>query len=124
MGMFDTLKISIDKLPLTDEEKSLVDESQNWQTKDFDCTLSMIYIEDNGDLEVTKDKYRWDDSIKGYLGYGASVLESREVVHLSDYHGYVNFYNHSKDQIFWFEFNAKYTDGKLVEIKRVPREPY
>ena len=37
-----------------------------------------------------------------------------------DYHGYINFYKHIND--VWHEYKAKFTDGELVEIKKIIEE--
>lgn len=76
MGMYDNVRY----------------EGDDYQTKDFDCTLSDYSIE-----------------------YGRLFVLSCEPTSKKDihYHGTLNFYNGS------VEYNAKFTDGVLVEITEV-----
>lgn len=44
-----------------------------------------------------------------------------------EFHGILNFYtytaSHQTGDFKWWEYNAKFTDGKLVSITRVDRDP-
>ena len=95
MGMYDILKISTSKLPLTEEEKATIGDNIGWQTKDFECILSTVEIEDNGKLRFFDSNEQWIE------------VEDME---------YVNFYSDSK--IGWLEFNARFNDGQLSSIER------
>jgi hypothetical protein len=64
MGMFDNLKISTSKLPLTDSEKLSIGENPDWQTKDFECIMSTAEITDDGKLKFLNFRYEWDENIK------------------------------------------------------------
>jgi hypothetical protein len=55
MGMFDYIKINLDKLPITEKERKLL-EGKDFQTKDLDKTLSEYRITDDGFLE----QYHWE----------------------------------------------------------------
>jgi hypothetical protein len=45
MGMFDNIIVDANILPdLTQEEKSLLNETKGWQTKDFENILTDIHI--------------------------------------------------------------------------------
>ena len=122
MGMFDNLIISTDKLPVSDEEKKRIGENPGWQTKDFDCQLTEIYITDDGELKENKWNYEMvpkeerphpdDEGILGMMGSIKRVNERLEVIPM---HGYVNFYSNIGED--WYEFNAKFTDGKLESIE-------
>lgn len=122
MGMFDYLIINTDKLPVTDEEKKLIGENPGWQTKDFDCELTEIYITDEGELkinrwnyeEVTKEERPYPDG-EGLLGLMGSLRRVNERLEKIEYHGCVFFYSIIGDD--WYEFFAKFTDGKLVSIE-------
>ncbi len=57
MGMFDDVKISIEKLPISDEEKKMLGENPGWQTKDFDSSLDIIEITDDGELKIWANQY-------------------------------------------------------------------
>ena len=61
------------------------------QTKDFDCSLDLYTI-------------TADDKLVGPQG---------EI----PFHGMLNFYTYEDD--IWYEYEAKFTDGRLVEISPV-----
>jgi len=122
MGIYDILKISTSKLPLTDIEKLSIGENHVWQTKDFKCIMTTVEITDDGKLKFLDFRYEWDENLKSVISYltgesGGLVVKDEHWVELDDYHGYVNFYS-SVNEV-WYEFNAKFTDGKLVKIERV-----
>ena len=124
MGMFDYLFIDKNMLPISDEEKIIIGDEPGWQTKDFDNVMTEIYITNDGELKINQWEYEDvpkedrpfpdDDGIKGLFG---SVRRSNENLETIPHHGYVNFYSSINRE--WYEFNAKFTDGKLVEIKRI-----
>ncbi len=122
MGMFDNLIINTDKLPVSDEEKKLIGKNPGWQTKDFDCDLTEIYITDEGELKINRWDYEMvpkeerpypdDNGVFGLMGSFRRINERLEIINL---HGYVNFYSIIGND--WYEFFAKFTDGKLVSIE-------
>ena len=115
MGMFDNLHINTDKLPVSDEEKKLIGKNPNWQTKDFDCMLTDIYITDEGELTIRKFTYGWDETQKNGFGTMGVLTEENVKTETIPHHGYVNFYSTiGKD---WYEFFAKFTNGKLECIE-------
>lgn len=122
MGMYDYLMINTGKLPVTDEEKKLIGENPGWQTKSFDCILTEIYITDDGQLlinrwnyeEVPKEERPYPDG-EGLLRLAGALRRVNERLEVIEYHGYVNFYSNIGDD--WYEFYAKFTDGKLVSIE-------
>lgn len=121
MGMYDNLIINTDKLPVTDEEKKLIGENPGWQTKDFDCYLTEIYITDEGELKINRWNYeevpneeRPYPNGEGLLGLMGSLRRVNERLEAIQHNGYVNFYSKIGDD--WYEFYAKFTDGKLVSI--------
>lgn len=123
MGMFDYLFIDTNMLPISDEEKIIIGDESEWQTKDFDNVMTEIYITNDGELKINQWEYEVvpkeerphpdGDSIAGLAG---SLRRSNEELETIPYHGYVNFYNSINRE--WYEFRAKFTDGKLIEIKR------
>lgn len=120
--MFDYLKVNINLLPLTDKEKVDLGNNPEWQTKSFECMLSTAEITDEGNLRFLNFKYEWDENVKSGMfqltgEMGGLVIKDEKWVELDSYHGYVNFYTNVNN--IWYEFDAKFTDGKLVEIKRV-----
>lgn len=123
MGMYDYLKIKTDMLPISDKEKKALGSDKKWQTKDFECILSTAVITENGKLRFKTFRYEWDKNFTSALTKitgkkGALVTTDERWVDLKDYHGIVNFYT-IDDNNTWYEFNAKFTDGQLVEIIRV-----
>ncbi len=64
----------------------------SFQTKNFDCFLDCYTI--------TKD--------------GRLLKQEVEV----RFHGMLNFYTYTDDSM-WFEYEAKFTDGRLLEIRPV-----
>lgn len=121
MGMFDNLFVNKNKLPLSDEEKNLIDDDYPWQTKDFDCELTEVFITDDGELEINRwdleetpkeeRPYPNDDGFFGLFGMFKRVNERLEKI---PFHGYIKFYSVIGDNRY--QFYAKFTDGKLVEI--------
>ena len=96
MGMFDDLTV---EYPLPDIGKAQVRE---WQTKDLSRTL---------------DRYRLTNE-------GILLRETTNGVMPVNYHGYLEFYGNDGDGDprgkEWFEYCAKFVDGKCVHIERVP----
>ena len=39
MSMFDSLFINTEKLPVTDDEKKIIGDNREWQTKNFDNNI-------------------------------------------------------------------------------------
>ena len=121
MGMFDKLYISIDKLPISDQEKQRIGVNPEWQTKDLDCTLTEVHITDEGELKINRWNYKEvpknerpypvEDGLRGLYG---SLRRENERLETIPHHGYINFYANINDE--WYEFNAKFTDGKLESI--------
>ena len=116
--MFDNLFIDTDKLPVSDEEKKLIGKNPDWQTKDFDCDMTEIYITDDGELKINKWNYesvpkekRSYPNDEGLLGLIGSIKRVNEHLETIPYQGNINFYsNIGKD---WYEFFAKFNNGKL-----------
>ncbi|WP_291723137.1 hypothetical protein [Bernardetia sp.] len=100
MGLFDTIKIDVDKLPILEDKKEQLKAVQvDWQTKDLEPNLSTYEITDDGKLLLIKS------------GWGEDNIDIPKEI---DFHGILNFYGDvGKD---WYEFYAKFTDGKLIEI--------
>ena len=124
--MFDYLFIDTKMLPVSDEEKIIIGDEPGWQTKDFDNILTEIYITDDGELKISRWEcetvpkeerpYLDDDGIAGLVG---SLRRGNIKLETIPHHGYVNFYTSISKK--WYELNAKFTDGKLVEIKEEKR---
>lgn len=102
--MYDEILISKDKLPLTEAEKELIGNEHRFQSKDLRCMLDVIKISDDGYITQVSTME------------GGSIPEKTQGE--IKMHGWLNFYTYLKGDV-WLEFNAKFTDGKLIEIKRV-----
>jgi hypothetical protein len=115
MGMFDTV---LCRVPLPDGY-----DGADFQTKAFDCELETYVID--GDGTLWREQNQW---WKGDWGHDAENTPEgpRERVM---FHGVLRFYdlderNHAwsrpYDPTTWHEYDAKFTDGVLVEIVQVP----
>jgi len=94
MGMFDDVRVEV---PLPDG--AILD---GFQTKDFECLLDTYTIRSDGEL--------WRDV------WANSEEENCERV---DFHGKFYFYTFTDEGNAvnsWHEYEAKFTDGRLVEI--------
>lgn len=121
MGMYDYLKISASKLPLSDEEKLIINDDTEWQTKDFDCILTTVEITDEGKVRYLDIEYDWDENAKGGLyqlfgQLGAMVAKEKSWEDIQ-YHGFIMFGNTING--IGYRFKAKFTDGILIDIERV-----
>lgn len=115
MGMFDYLRCEV---PLPDGA-----DIEQFQTKDFGCDMVEHVITADGrlllerideTLEVPKAERPYPNA-DGLMGLCGSIRTIRSK-HDSNFHGVLNFYSHDKAGV-WREYNAKFTDGKLIEIK-------
>lgn len=107
MGMFDYVKYK----------------GETYQTKDFDCVMETFTITDDGRL--VHDETHWepvekkdrpypnDDGLMGMCGSFKTVIDRANVD--LNFHGVLNFYR-LPDSGGWEECNAKFTDGKLVDV--------
>jgi hypothetical protein len=101
MGMFDYIKIDQILLPCIGNIKSDLFENEFWQTKSLYNCLSTFTIKKDGLLEETLTK----ESIK-----------------IDDFHGIISFYTDVDD--IWFQFDAKFTEGKLISVTESVAEDY
>ncbi len=120
MGMYDYVDC---RVPLPDARPT---PPCLFQTKDLSCELEKFTINDDGRLihhsvryeEVPKAErpYPNDDGILGFCGAIKSIPTGDVDL---NFHGVLEFYDYNVDTKEWREFNAKFTDGKLVEITSV-----
>ena len=124
MSMFDNIFINTNKLPVSDEEKTIIGDNTEWQTKDFDSVLTEIYITDDDELKINRWEYEtvpieerpYPDG-EGFLGMFGCLRRVNERLETIPYHGIITFYGRpDKEKKEWYEFYAKFTDGKLVSI--------
>lgn len=118
MGMFDYVKVNLTKLPVTAAElKALRRGSElQFQTKDFECKMATVELTDDGELVFHNFDYSWTDEGTNAFGMKGGLIHTNERDQKINLHGYFNFYTNCGND--WFEFNAKFTDGKLVKIER------
>ena len=130
MGMFDYLKCEYE-LP----DSSVQNES--FQTKSLDSTLANYTITADGRLIHHAVKYEsvpeeerpyfgtpeWEKPLGKICGSMTSVPTGDVEI---AYHGDIRFYTsisaRETDDYKWFEYEARFTDGKLQWIKRVERK--
>lgn len=91
--MYDDVAINLDLLPITAEQKSGLRE-YSFQSKQFDCAADELEIVENRLFRNGKDM---------------------------NFHGIFNFYTLSENHE-WFEFNATFAYGNLIEIVQVFEE--
>lgn len=116
MSMFDYVRVCV---PLPDGY--VPSREDNFQTKDFDCSLTTVWMREDGRLliedfeyeDVPKEErpYPNDTGIKGIFGCLRKInLRWRDL----EFHGWFVFYDYVDGVSH--EYKAKYTDGKLMEI--------
>ncbi len=107
MGMFDHVKVNLSQLPINQEEYDLLskEESLDFQTKDFECLLSVYKITVEGIIFHTDLSPEFGD---------------QEWVQLKDFTGVFEFYTSLKDH--WFEFAVMFENGQLIKIIRSNKE--
>ena len=93
MGMFDYIKIDSKLLPYFGNVDPCLFENEFWQTKSLNRCLSVFTITENVLIEKTL---------------------SKEIIEIIDFHGMIRFY--TTINAIWYQFDAKYTNGKLVSI--------
>lgn len=109
--MFDYIRVHPSLLPVTPEERNAIENEEcDFQTKDLDCYLNEYEITPDGFLILV------NEMIGGW--------NYQEVYRQIKYHGHLRFYTEvyfgTEDnlKVEWYEFQAKFTDGKMVEIIR------
>jgi hypothetical protein len=112
--MFDYLHCQC-ALPGLDDPTSL-----EFQTKDLDCCMAHYTITADGRL-VTAE-YRTEDhsdptgdAIERISGMLTRIKTGDRDI---EFHGMLNFYGSRRTGSEWFEYFAKFTDGKLVSVRR------
>jgi hypothetical protein len=122
--MFDSIRCDF-RLP--NSAHNLVD---NWQTKSLTNTLSIYIITDEGRLLLESPVYE-EVSREDHDDFLGPMRVKELRIFDTHYHGVVRFYtlypeNHDWSSTFvedmeqeWVEYEAKFTDGQLVQIGRV-----
>ncbi len=91
--------------------------------------LTEIHITDEGEFKVNQWEYeevpkeeRPHPEAEGVRAMKGCLRRVDQTLETILYHGYLRFYTGMKDKYdsyTWFEFSAKFTDGRLVGVKRV-----
>lgn len=110
MGMFDTLLIDIDLLPVSDTDKKRL-RNETFQTKSLDSLLQTYRISSDKTFEI--------DGNSGFNKTGSKDDELWLPLKITDA---VKFYTSAEDNREWFEFVALIDEGKLIVIRRVKNE--
>lgn len=109
MGLFDYVNC---EAPLPDGKPT---PPELFQTKDFDNPyLEKYTITKDGRLVHHAVDYEWIKDEAAPLGYWQRATPAGDVD--TNWHGFLNFYDYNTSTKEWREFDAKFTDGKLVEI--------
>lgn len=122
MGMFDDLRCER-VMPDGYDARGRV----AFQTKDFECSMVTYEISPEGRMlqpiwrseEVPKHERPYPDA-DGLMGLCGSMRTIVEKMHDMNYHGIVNFYTFDSDDKgggTWHGYNAKFTEGQLVNIE-------
>lgn len=109
MGMYDNIIISLDLLPITEDERKLLSKYNNWQTKDLECGLITYEITPSGKLRIEKGYTKNPD--KTYENFTGAILFYEYT--MSD--GALNEFKEDK----WFEFKAVFENGIMQMIIRL-----
>jgi hypothetical protein len=105
MGMFDTILVSTDLLPVSDKERAAL--SDAWfQTKAFNRLLESIEIKDGRLMQVLSDDVRLDLNYEGKFNFYTLADDS-------------DFDNGPVDKWHWYEFEAHFSNGNLVNITKI-----
>ncbi len=118
MGMFDYIKCEV---PLPDGWTGEL------QSKDFDCEMVEHIISKDGRLmlerghneEVPRNERPYPDAKPGTLESICGIMRRVPKYEDANFHGMVNFYG-TDGKGGWHEYNAKFTDGRLMSIEAVP----
>src|SRR5919199_863327 len=130
MGLFDEITC---KYPLPDP----VVQDEIFQTKSFDPIMDRYTITEDGRLILHSVRYEsvpeeerpyygtpeWDKPLGQLIGFMRSVPTGDVEI---PYHGDIVFYtsigSHEEGTFEWFEYKARFTEGRLQWIKRLESE--
>lgn len=113
MGMFDSIRIEC-SLP------EWIDPSIEFQTKGLDNLLDVYRITPEKRLlhETYTVEDHSDPNATRWMRLSGSMTRIPSGWVDMNYHGYLEFHGISSTGE-WFQYNAKFTDGVMVEVKRV-----
>ena len=122
MGMYDTLNVEDD----IDLPGFPINETRSFQTKDLDCSMDLLKITSQGRLVRENRRYETvPEEERPYASHPEEWMRSFGSVRLvrlgwqdTNYHGKIIFYT-SVGKGDWYEYEAKFTDGNLVDIRPI-----
>jgi hypothetical protein len=126
MGMFDTIKCYF-PLPGAPEEI----QNSSFQTKDLNNLLDNYTITYEGRL--IHHSMEWNSvEEKDRPYYGKPEWDSNPIFRIfgslsskflgdidTDYHGKIRIYTSSDNSKTWYEYELKFTDGTIVDVRRI-----
>lgn len=125
MGLYDDVKCEY-KLP--DAPKII--QNDVFQTKDLGSMMNSYTVTENGELIHHVHEY-YEVPEEERLNYGTPewdqnrwcrLVGSMKIKHTKDtkinHHGIIWIYTIGKDREWW-EYEIKFTDGKVVDVKRI-----
>ncbi len=104
MGMFDYIQCNF---PLPDGNKR-----DDFQTKSLDCLMQNYVITENGQLQV--EVIHWETTLIEH-----KLKKMVDCVNYVNLTGIVNYYGGHDSNGVWCNYEAKFTEGKLVGIVRL-----
>ena len=127
MGLYDNVKCEY-KLPGATKEV----QNDVFQTKDFECAMDNYTITEDGKLfrsvyeyyEVPEEERpyygtsEWDQKLYKLVGCTRSKFVKDIKV---NHHGIIFIYTIIKNKEWW-EYEIKFTDGKITKIKRINKD--
>lgn len=130
MGLFDNIKLEIDEmLPEFEPTTEYNQVNVEWQTKDIqDPCMDTYIIKDNRLIKVC---HEWEEVPMGervnVAGMNVPLIRPKKTWEEdTNYHGKFSFYtliqeSGDKEMQTWYEYEAKFTDGELINIKIISK---
>lgn len=130
MGFFDNIKVEIDTiLPEFKPTDKYNQVNVEWQTKDIkDPCMDTYIIKDNRLIKVC---HEWEEvpltERVDVMGISVPLIRPKKTWEEdTNYHGKFNFYTNIQESgeegvDIWYEYEAKFTDGELVNIKIIAK---
>ena len=128
MGLYNDVKCEY-LLPDTPKEV----QNDIFQTKDFECLMNEYVITEDGELFLSVYEYyevpeeerpyygtpEWEgNQFKRLVGsMGHKFIENKKINH----HGIIFIYTIASDREWW-EYEIKFTDGKVTNVKRINKD--
>ena len=108
MGMFDYMMVDVNILPDVSSMEKVRLKLENFQTKDFDCSLSNISIVEN--TKIYKRR-------RGFMPYKLQIAVPDASLKDLDFTGPFTFYTSCCDD--WYEFIGVAIHGRLTSLSKI-----